>query len=105
MWQARVFTLYPEIFPGPLDKGLYGKALANKIWNLEVINIRDSADDKHKTVDDTPFGGGFGMLMRPDILAKSVDKNTKKKKKYFTYLQRENYLTKKKQNCFQKKAV
>ena len=81
MWQARVFTLYPEIFPGPLDKGLYGKALANKIWNLEVINIRDSADDKHKTVDDTPFGGGFGMLMRPDTLAKSIDKNTKKKRK------------------------
>jgi len=83
MWQARVFTLYPEIFPGPLDKGLYGKALANKIWNLEIINIRDSADDKHKTVDDTPFGGGFGMLMRPDTLAKSIDKNTKKNEKIF----------------------
>ena len=77
MWTARVFTLYPEIFPGPLNKGLYGKALEKKIWSLEITNIRDSASDKHKTVDDTPFGGGSGMLLKPDILAKSIDKNTK----------------------------
>ena len=83
MWQARIFTLYPEIFPGPLDKGLYGKALDNKIWNLEVINIRDSAEDKHKTVDDTPFGGGFGMLIRPDVLAKSIDKNLNEGERIF----------------------
>ena len=69
MWKARVFTLYPEIFPGPLNKGLYGKALQKKIWDLEVINIRDSAEDKHKTVDDTPFGGGSGMLLKPNILS------------------------------------
>ena len=56
MWQAQVFTLYPEVFPGPLSKGLYGKALSNNLWKLKVVNIRDAADDKHKTVDDTPYG-------------------------------------------------
>ena len=75
MWKAQIFTLYPEIFPGPLNKGLYGKALSKKIWNLKVVNIRDSAEDKHKTVDDTPFGGGSGMLLKPDVLAKSIDQN------------------------------
>ncbi len=83
MWTARVFTLYPEIFPGPLDKGLYGKALEKKIWSLEVVNIRDSAEDKHKTVDDTPFGGGNGMLLKPDVLGKSIDKNAKKGERIF----------------------
>ena len=53
MWQAQVFTLYPEVFPGPLSKGLYGKALSSDLWKLKVVNIRDSADDKHKTVDDS----------------------------------------------------
>jgi tRNA (guanine37-N1)-methyltransferase len=75
MWEAQVFTLYPEIFPGPLNKGLYGKALSKKIWNLKVVNIRNSAEDKHKTVDDTPFGGGSGMLLKSDVLAKSIDQN------------------------------
>jgi len=75
MWKAQIFTLYPEIFPGPLNKGLYGKALSKKIWDLNVVNIRDSAEDKHKTVDDTPFGGGSGMLLKPDVLAKSIDQN------------------------------
>nr|ADI19732.1 hypothetical protein [uncultured bacterium EB000_36F02] len=75
MWKAQIFTLYPEIFPGPLNKGLYGKALSKKIWDLKVVNIRDSAGDKHKTVDDTPFGGGSGMLLKPDVLAKSIDQN------------------------------
>ena len=80
MWEARIFTLYPEIFPGPLQKGLYGKALSNKIWSLDVINIRDSAEDKHKTVDDTPFGGGSGMIIKPDILMKnSLEKLTGRK--------------------------
>tara|TARA_B100002051_G_scaffold69362_1_gene65767 strand:+ start:79 stop:531 length:453 start_codon:yes stop_codon:yes gene_type:complete len=83
MWKARVFTLYPEIFPGPLNKGLYGKALEKKLWNLEVINIRDSAEDKHKTVDDTPFGGGSGMLLKPDVLGKSIDNNIKKGERIF----------------------
>ena len=75
MWQAQVFTLYPEVFPGPLNKGIYGKALLKKIWNLKVVNIRDTAEDNHKTVDDTPFGGGSGMLLKPDVLAKSIDQN------------------------------
>ena len=75
MWTARVFTLYPELFPGPLGVGLYKKAMDKKIWSLEVVNIRDYATDKHKTVDDTPFGGGTGMLMRADVIANSLDKN------------------------------
>ena len=83
MFQAQVFTLYPEVFPGPLAKGLYGKALKNKLWNLNVINIRDAATDKHKTVDDTPYGGGTGMLLKADVLANSLDKNVKKGDKIF----------------------
>jgi tRNA (guanine37-N1)-methyltransferase len=75
MWEAKVFTLYPEVFPGPLSKGLYGKALSKELWNLKVVNIRDAAEDKHKTVDDTPYGGGSGMLLKADILAKSLDQN------------------------------
>ena len=75
MWQAQVFTLYPEVFPGPLSKGLYGKALLKKLWNLNIVNIRDAAVDKHKTVDDTPYGGGSGMLLKADVLAKSLDEN------------------------------
>ena len=83
MFHAQIFTLYPEIFPGPLAKGLYGKALKNKLWNLNVINIRDAATDKHKTVDDTPYGGGTGMLLKADVLANSLDKNVKKGDKIF----------------------
>ena len=83
MFQAQVFTLYPEVFPGPLSKGLYGKALSNKLWNLSVINIRDAATDKHKTVDDTPYGGGTGMLLKADILANSLDRKVKKGERVF----------------------
>jgi tRNA (guanine37-N1)-methyltransferase len=83
MWQAQIFTLYPEFFPGPLSRGLYGKALEKKIWNLKVVNIRDAAEDKHKTVDDTPFGGGAGMLLKADILARSIDKNLEEKSRIF----------------------
>ncbi len=86
MWTAKVFTLYPELFPGPLGSGLYKKALDKKIWSLEVINIRDYAEDKHKTVDDTSFGGGSGMVMRADVLAKSLDKNILNKKEPIIYL-------------------
>ena len=86
MWTARVFTLYPELFPGPLGSGLYKKALEKKLWSLEVINIRDYALDKHKTVDDTPFGGGSGMVMRSDVIAHSLDKNISNKNEQISYL-------------------
>ena len=83
MFQAQVFTLYPEVFPGPLSKGLYGKALSNKLWDLSVIDIRDSATDKHKTVDDTPYGGGTGMLLKADVLANALDQKVKKRERVF----------------------
>ena len=83
MLQAQIFTLYPELFPGPLNKGLYGKALSNNIWNLKIVNIRDYSSDKHKTVDDTPFGGGSGMLIKPDVLANSLDQNVKTNEKIY----------------------
>ena len=83
MMQAQIFTLYPELFPGPLNKGLYGKALLNNIWNLKIVNIRDYSSDKHKTVDDTPFGGGSGMLIKPDVLANSLDQNVKPNEKIY----------------------
>ena len=81
MFLARIFTLYPEFFPGPLEKGLYGKALSKKLWKLQTINIRDYAFDKHKTVDDTIYGGGSGMLIKPDVLANSLDQNLKSNEK------------------------
>jgi tRNA (guanine37-N1)-methyltransferase len=86
MWTARVFTLYPELFPGLLGAGLYKKALEKKLWSLEVINIRDYAMSKHKTVDDTPFGGGSGMVMRADVIANSLDKNISDKEESIIYL-------------------
>ena len=86
MWTARVFTLYPELFPGPLNNGLYKKALEKKIWSLEVINIREYAKDKHKTVDDTSFGGGSGMVMRADVIASALDKNISDKEEPTLYL-------------------
>lgn len=67
-WSATVLTLFPEMFPGPLGLSLSGKALTSGIWSLKSVNIRDFAADKHNTVDDTPFGGGPGMVMRPDVV-------------------------------------
>ena len=81
MFSTRIFTLYPDMFPGPLSDGLFGKALKNKIWNLEKVDIRKYANDKHLTVDDTPYGGGSGMLMKPDVLANAIDKNAKRGEK------------------------
>ena len=75
MFIARIFTLYPELFPGPFGCGLFGKGLQKKIWGLEKVDIRKYAIDKHLTVDDTPYGGGTGMLMKPDVLANAIDKN------------------------------
>jgi tRNA (guanine37-N1)-methyltransferase len=67
-WSAMVITLFPEMFPGPLGHSLAGKALEDGIWALETVDIRDFARDKHRTVDDAPFGGGPGMVMRPDVV-------------------------------------
>jgi len=86
MWKVRVFTLYPESFPGPLGIGLYKKATEKKLWSLEVVNIRDYSNDKHKTVDDNPFGGGSGMLMRADVIANSLDKNISDNTERIIYL-------------------
>ncbi len=75
-WTAWILTLFPDMFPGPLGLALAGKALAEGRWALAAIDIRDFADDKHKTVDDAPFGGGPGMVMRPDVLARAIDAAT-----------------------------
>ncbi len=72
-WAATVLTLYPEMFPGPLSHALAGRALQENIWSLESVNIRDYATDKHGSVDDTPAGGGPGMVMRVDVLARAID--------------------------------
>ena len=81
MFQVKIFTLYPDFFPGILGKGIYGRAIEKSLWNLNVINIRDYADDKHKTVDDTPYGGGEGMVLKPDVVAKALDQNLEKDEK------------------------
>lgn len=67
-WQASVLTLFPEMFPGPLDTSLVGRALSQDRWTLDLIDIRDHAKDRHRSVDDQPFGGGPGMVMRPDVV-------------------------------------
>ena len=72
-WAATVLTLYPEMFPGPLGASLAGRALGEGIWSLEAVQIRDFATDRHRSVDDTPAGGGAGMVMRADILGAAVD--------------------------------
>ena len=81
MFQVKIFTLYPDFFPGILSKGIYGRAIEKSLWNLNVINIRDYAEDKHKTVDDTPYGGGEGMVLKPDVVAKALDQNLKNDEK------------------------
>src|SRR4051795_9232072 len=72
-FRASVLTLYPDMFPGPLGASLAGRALEEGIWTLETKNIRDFATDKHRSVDDTPAGGGAGMVLRPDVLAAAID--------------------------------
>ncbi|MFL6805369.1 MAG: tRNA (guanosine(37)-N1)-methyltransferase TrmD [Xanthobacteraceae bacterium] len=72
-WRASILTIFPEMFPGPLGLSLAGKALAAGIWSLETIDIRAHATDKHRSVDDTPVGGGPGMVMKPDVLARAID--------------------------------
>jgi tRNA (guanine37-N1)-methyltransferase len=73
MWRATILTIFPEMFPGPLGASLAGKALAKGLWVLDTIDIRDHATDKHRTVDDTPAGGGPGMVMKADVLARAID--------------------------------
>ena len=71
-WRASVLTLFPDAFPGPLGLSLAGRALSTGIWSLDTVDIRDFAADRHRTVDDTPFGGGAGMVMRPDVIDAAV---------------------------------
>ena len=73
MWRSTVLTIFPEMFPGPLGASLAGKALASGLWSLDAIDIRTHATDKHRTVDDTPAGGGPGMVMKADVLARAID--------------------------------
>lgn len=73
MWRATVLTLFPEMFPGPLGASLAGKAREKGLWSLEALDIRAHATDRHRTVDDTPAGGGPGMVMKPDVLARAID--------------------------------
>jgi tRNA (guanine37-N1)-methyltransferase len=73
MWRASVLTIFPEMFPGPLGLSLAGKALASGAWSLDVVDIRSFASDKHRTVDDTPAGGGPGMVMKADVLGRAID--------------------------------
>ena len=71
-WHVNLLTLFPEMFPGVLGQSLSGRALEKNLWSYTAFNIRDYATDKHKTVDDTPFGGGAGMVMRPDVIEKTL---------------------------------
>ena len=73
MWRASVLTIFPDVFPGPLGASLAGKAIAAGTWSLDVVDIRDFATDKHRSVDDTPAGGGPGMVMKADVLARAID--------------------------------
>ena len=81
MLEVQIFTLYPDLYPGLLDVGIYKKAKEKQKWSLKIIDIRDYAFDDNRTVDDTPFGGGNGMLLKPDVVASALDKNTKAKEK------------------------
>jgi tRNA (guanine37-N1)-methyltransferase len=73
MWRATVLTIFPDLFPGPLGASLAGKASANGLWSLETLDIRDFTTDRHRSVDDTPAGGGPGMIMRADVLGRAID--------------------------------
>ena len=73
IFKVSILTLFPEIFPGPLGVSLLGNALKNKLWELNLINIRDFAKDRHKSVDDTPYGGGAGMVMKPDVIEMALN--------------------------------
>lgn len=96
MINFKILTLFPELFPGPLAASITGVALEKKIWSLEAINIRDFAKDERKTVDDTPYGGGAGMVLKADILADAIEKNLQSESKIFYLSPRGKTLTQKK---------
>ena len=73
MWRAAILSIFPDMFPGPLGQSLAGKALSAGVWALDIADIRSFATDKHRTVDDTPAGGGPGMVMKADVLARAID--------------------------------
>ena len=86
MFSANIFTLYPEIFPGAFGHGIYHRAMEKKLWKLDIINIRDYALDKHSTVDDKPFGGGSGMVMKADVIDNCLEKNSNNLKTFYFIL-------------------
>ena len=108
MFKVRVFTLYPEVFPGSLGIGIYKRAEKKKIWSLQVIDIRKQALDKHRKVDDTPFGGGSGMVIKPDIIANSLDKyilNNKNEKIIYLSTKGKMFNQKMAKNLSKKKTI
>lgn len=98
-WNVTLLTLFPEMFPGSLGHSLAGSALKKNIWNFNAVNIRDYAKDKHKNVDDTPAGGGAGMVIRADVLGDAIDQNVKKGTKIIYMSPRGQHLTQKK--CYE----
>jgi tRNA (guanine37-N1)-methyltransferase len=104
MWQAQVFTLFPEMFPGSLGHSIAGKALSKGLWQIDAINIRDFATDKHKTVDDTSYGGGTGMVMRADVVHAALNKRWNKTHKLIYVSPRGTPLTQKKVREFIQKS-
>jgi len=74
-WQIKILTLFPELFPGPLGKSITGRGLDKKLWSIDTYNIRDYTNDKHRTVDDIPYGGGSGMIIKPDVLGNAIKAN------------------------------
>ncbi len=86
MWKVRIFTLYPDFFLNLKDFGIFKRAFKKKAWSIKIVNVRDFAKDKHKTVDDSPYGGGAGMILKPNILENSFKKMIKNKKEKIIYL-------------------
>ena len=78
MFNVKILTIFPNLFPGPLGISVIGRALKKKLWTLDIKNIRDFATDKHKSVDDTPAGGGAGMIFKPDVLGRAIEATQKK---------------------------
>lgn len=99
MINFKIFTLFPEIFPGYLNYSIMGEALKQKLWDFEAINIRDFAKDNRKSVDDYPYGGGFGMVIKPDVIADAIDSSIKNNKTKIIYLSPRGILFNQKMAC------